>query len=205
VLCPTCGSELSDDAPFCLTCSTFVETEESPAPRYAAADDPIADLLHHGRAAEALAQCRQAVQMSPEDGDLYARLGSCYQALGQSRAALEAYKQALRCHPTDPAAVRRQLDAVIDALRAPGQAAPAPAAPVELRGGTRFTPAPPPEPTPAVRRLRRAFFIAVVVLAFAIIGASVYAALRPRGAAPPPPRQVVPLPLGNETPRAISR
>jgi len=199
VLCPNCGSELSDDAPFCLTCSTFVETEASPAPRIASTDDPIADLLQQDRVPEALTLCRQALQSSPEDGDLYAHLGACYRALGQGRAALEAFKQALRYHPTNPAAVQRQLDAVIDAMRAPGPTTTIPAtASVELRGGARFTPAPPPEPTPAQRRLRMGLFLVFVVIALLLIGMSIYTALRLRGASPPQPRHVVPLPLGHE-------
>ncbi len=198
MLCPNCGSELSEDAPFCLTCSSFVEVDQATTPSSSpASDDPIALLLRQGRHQEALTQCQQALLAAPEDGTRYAQLGDCYRALGQSVAAMDAYKKALRYQTTDPETVRRHLDAVIDQARAQGVPA-TPAHGVELRGGTSYVAPPPPEATPAQRRLRLGLLIAGCVIALVLISTSVYLALHPTGTLVPQPRHAVPLPLGHE-------
>lgn len=199
--CRNCGADLADGADFCVACSSFVDAEPVAAAS-APVEHPIALLLAERRYEEALDACTQALEAAPEDALLQELLGDIQRARGQLRDAAQAYKQAVKLAPAGEAALRRKLDAVIDALAAPASApSPADAAStaVELKGG-KLTPRPDTQAEAALPRWltpRRA--AAIIVLGLVLLAAALWWVLRPAATSYLPPEQAVPLSLDQDT------
>ncbi|HPP01891.1 MAG TPA: tetratricopeptide repeat protein [bacterium] len=60
------------------------------------------DLYGQGKHREAIAEYQKALEIDPEDGEIYMAISMCYQMLGEWDPALEAARRAVDLSPREP-------------------------------------------------------------------------------------------------------
>ncbi|MCD6360405.1 MAG: tetratricopeptide repeat protein [Armatimonadetes bacterium] len=152
--------------------SPAVEVEEAPSPppvalEDAAAEEPAdaspesllaeaADLMGEGRADEAAARCREAIQLAPDMVAAYSMLGMAEEQRGNPIAAAGAYRRVLQLDP-GRTVEREKLELLYDAGVA-RQHEPGPE-----RGGDAETSSPLARWAPAIVGLAAAFLVMMIL------------------------------------------
>ena len=116
--CPNCGARISDSDPVCPSCGLDLDAPLGEGERRALAQaslEKARKTLDSGRRLkEALADCNQAIEFTPESAEAHNLRGLILDAMGKTGKSIEAYREAVRLDPDLADAKENLADAESD-------------------------------------------------------------------------------------------